>query len=73
MNRRVVAGALWKRAEPLIPKTPPDPWGGWARVDDRLCLTGILFVPKTGIWWAELLGELGVGGSTHWRPIRGGE
>ncbi|MBZ0172576.1 MAG: IS5 family transposase [Phycisphaerales bacterium] len=70
MKRRLVTDELWKRAEPLIPKPPPDPRGGRPRADDRLCLAGIVFVLKTGIQWGELPGELGVSGSTCWRRLR---
>jgi hypothetical protein len=44
---------LWALAEPILPKHPPSPKGGKPRKPDRLCLTGILFVLKTGIPWED--------------------
>jgi transposase len=70
MGRALVTDELWRRVEPLIPKTPPDPRGGRPRVDDRLCLAGIIFVLKTGIPWSALPSELGVSGPTCWRRLR---
>jgi hypothetical protein len=35
--------------EPLLPTEPAKPQGGCPRIGDRACLTGILFVLKTGI------------------------
>ncbi len=57
----LVSDALWERIEPLIPKEPPSPRGGRPRIDDRRCLTGILFVLKTGIGWQDLPAEMGCG------------
>ena len=40
-------------------------------LDDRPCLTGILFVLKTGIPWEGLPQEMGCGrGMTCWRRLR---
>lgn len=70
MGRALVTDELWRRVEPLIPKYSPDPRGGRPRVDDRLCLAGIVFVLKTGIPWSALPSELGVSGPTCWRRLR---
>ena len=41
------------------------------RIPDRACLTGILFVLKTGIQWEYLPQEMGCGsGTTCWRRLR---
>ena len=56
--------------EPLIPPEPPKPKGGRPRVPDRACLTGIVFVLKTGIPREELPQEMGCGcGMTCWRRL----
>jgi transposase len=68
---KLLTDDLWTRIEPLLPKEPPKPKGGRPRVPDRACLTGILFVLKTGIAWADLPEELGCGsGVTCWRRLR---
>jgi transposase len=62
---------LWAEIEPLLPPAPPKPQGGRPRVPDRACLTGILFVLKTGIPWEYLPREMGCGsGMTCWRRLR---
>lgn len=62
---------LWERIEQVLPELPPKPKGGRPRVFDRACLTGILFVLKTGTPWEYLPQELGCGcGMTCWRRLR---
>jgi len=71
MAKALVSDALWAIVEPLLPPEPPKPKGGRPRVPDRACLTGILFVLKTGIPWEWLPQELGCGsGMTCWRRLR---
>src|SRR4029453_5384733 len=49
---------------------PPPPGGGPA-LSDRACLTGILFVLRSGIPWRMLPKQLGCGsGMTCWRRLR---
>ena len=63
--------ALWDLVEPLLPVPRPRPNGGRPRIPDRGCLTGILFVPRSGIPWHMLPKELGCGsGMTCWRRLR---
>jgi transposase len=50
--------ALWSLIEPLLPASPPRRAGGRPRVPDRACLTGILFVLRSGIPWRMLPKEL---------------
>jgi transposase len=62
---------LWNLIEPLLPPSPPRPNGGRPRVPDRACLTGILFVLRSGVPWQMLPKELGCGsGMTCWRRRR---
>ena len=71
MPRPLVPDALWERIEPLLPPEPPNPKGGRPRVPDRACLTGIIFVLRTGIPWEYLPQEMGCGaGMTCWRRLR---
>jgi transposase len=71
MSKPLVSDELWAIVGPLIPPEPPKPKGGGPRVPDRACLTGIVFVLKTGIQWEELPQEMGCGcGMTCWRRLR---
>lgn len=73
MAKPLVSDELWAIIEPLLP--PPKPRRarnpGRKRLDDRKCLTGILFVLKSGIGWEHLPTEMGCGsGMTCWRRLR---
>lgn len=73
MAKPLLPDALWERIRPLLPP-PPKPKRpdrpGRKRIDDRLCLIGILFVLKTGIDWEDLPQEMGCGcGMTCWRRL----
>jgi len=71
MSKPLVPGALWETIEPLLPAEPPKPKGGRPRVPDRVCLTGIVFVLRSGIPWELLPVEMGCGsGMTCWRRLR---
>jgi hypothetical protein len=52
----LVPDGLWERLEPLLPETKPrrHRCPGRPRVDTRAPLTGIVFVFKTAIAWAQL-------------------
>jgi transposase len=73
MARPLVSDELWAIIQPLLP--PPKPrravHPGRKPTDDRRCLTGILFVLKTGIPWEHLPREMGCSsGMTCWRRLR---
>ena len=71
MAKPLVSADLWALVAPLLPPEPPKPKGGRPRVPDRACLTGIIFVLKSGIPWEMLPQELGCGsGMTCWRRLR---
>ena len=71
MSKLLVSDELWNLIEPILPKHPYVPGVGKPRVSDRVCLTGILFVLKTGIPWEYLPLEMGCGsGMTCWRRLR---
>ena len=70
MAKPLVSDELWAIVAPLLPPAPPTPKGGRPRVPDRACLTGIIFVLKSGIPWELLPQELGCGsGMTCWRRL----
>ena len=73
MAKALLTDELWKLIKPLLPCAPnkgKGTFGGRPRLDDRKCLTGILFVLKTGIAWEDLPLEMGCGsGMTCWRRL----
>lgn len=70
MKRKLVPDALWEMVEPLLPRRRRSRKGGRPRIDDRVALTGIIFVLKTGIPWEDLPQEIGCSGMTCWRRLR---
>src|SRR5215210_2209563 len=72
MARPLVPDELWEVVQPLLPRHRAGPGKrGRPPVDDRSCLTGILFVLQSGIPWEMLPQELGCGsGMTCWRRLR---
>jgi transposase len=62
---------LWEAIHPLLPPHPASPKGGRPRVSDRQCLTGLLFLLRTGLAWRFLPLELGCGSpATVWRRLQ---
>ena len=71
MAKELVSDELWAVIEPLLPPARPKSKGGRPRMADRKCLTGILFVLKTGMAWEDLPQEMGCGsGMTCWRRLQ---
>jgi transposase len=70
MAQPVLSDALWELIEPLLPPPRSYPKGGRPPLGNRECLTGILFILKTGIPWEQLPQEMGCGsGMTCWRRM----
>jgi transposase len=70
MAKPLVDDELWAAVEPLLPEHEPHPKGGKPPADDRVCLTGILFVLKTGIAWEDFPCEMGCCGMTLLNRLR---
>jgi transposase len=71
MAAALLPDPLWDLVEPFLPTPPRRPKGGRPRVSDRACLTGIVFVLRSGVPWQMLPQELGCGsGMTCWRRVR---
>jgi transposase len=71
MSAPLLPDPLWSLMEPLLPSLPGRPKGGRPRLPDRACLTGILFVLRSGTPWEMLPQELGCGsGMTCWLRLR---
>ena len=68
----LVPDELWQTIQPLLPRHKARPGKrGRPPVEDRACLTGIVFVLKTGLAWEDLPLEMGCGsGVTCWRRLR---
>ena len=65
----LVPDELWTLVEPLLPKHEPSPKGGHPWIADRVCLSGILFVLKTGLPWEDFPREMGCSGMTLWNRL----
>ena len=70
MSKPLVSDDLWAAIAPLLPPEPLKPKGGRPRCDDRVALSGIIFVLRSGIPWEMLPRELGCSGMTCWRRLR---
>ncbi len=65
-----VSDGLWQRLRPLLPAGERRfRYPGRKRIDDRLCLEGILYVLFSGLPWAAVPEQLQVSGVTCWRRL----
>ena len=70
MAKPLLPDELWALIEPLLPGHEPSPRGGHPRVAGRVCLTGIVFVLKTGLPWEDFPQEMGRCGMTLLNRLR---
>jgi transposase len=72
MAKELVPDELWALIEPVLPPHKPRRFRfpGRKPVDDRVALTGIIFVLKTGIPWEDFPREMGCCGMTLWNRLR---
>lgn len=72
MARVLLTDELWDFIKPLLPapKERRFRFPGRKPIDNRVCLSGILFVLKTGIPWEDLPPEMGCSGMTCWNRLR---
>jgi transposase len=69
ISKLLVSDGLWERIEHLLPVHISKPWGERSAIPNRIALTGILIVRRTGIPW-EVPQELGCSGMICWRRLR---
>jgi transposase len=72
MPRALIEDELWQLIEPLLPAAKPrrKKYPGRLPICDRVALSGILFVLRSGIPWNMLPTELGFGsGASCWRRL----
>jgi transposase len=60
MSTPLFPDALWNLIQPMQPSPPPRLKGGRPQLPDRVCLTGIFFVLRSGIPWEMLPQEMGL-------------
>ncbi|WP_425356028.1 transposase [Salinicola lusitanus] len=74
MISKIVSYELWAVVEPLLPEPKVDSRGARPPISNRAALTGIIFVPRSGIPRRMLPREMGCGsGVACWRRLRDGQ
>lgn len=69
MAGKLLPDALWEEIEHLFPEHEVLPQGGRRPIPNRVVVTAILFVLKTGIVWEDLPQELGCSWRTCLRRL----
>lgn len=71
MSQLLVTDELWEIVEPLLPAARPRRfrYPGRKPVDNRVALTAILHVLKSGCAWEDVPQELGCCGMTAWKKL----
>lgn len=71
MSQLLVTDELWEIVEPLLPAAKPRRfrYPGRKPVDNRVALTVILHVLKSGCAWEDVPQELGCCGMTAWKKL----
>jgi len=71
MAKALLPDDLRAMIQPLLPAQRPSQKAGCLRIDDRVVLTGILYILKTGLPWEYLPRVLGRGsGMSCWQHLR---
>ncbi len=68
-TKRASTDEQWDRLALHLPEHPRSPQGGRPRTDDRACLGGVLWLPRTGSRWRDIPLDLPPG-STCWRGLQ---
>lgn len=69
MGKLLVPDELWELIGPILPRHERTSKGGKPRIPDRTCLSGIIFVLKTGLPWEDFPQEMGCCGMTLWNRL----
>ncbi len=56
---------LWKKIEPILPPPKPKKKLGRPRMDDRMAMTAIFYILRTGCQWKALPRSLGASSTVH--------
>src|SRR5262245_59284447 len=70
MARQLLDEDLWSVIARRLPSRDGPPRPGRPPTPDRLPMTGIIFVLRTGIPWEDVPQELGCSGMTCWKRLR---
>ncbi|MBF0495301.1 MAG: IS5 family transposase [Deltaproteobacteria bacterium] len=71
-DKELLSDEHWEKIEPLLPTTAPGPKGGRPKADNRLTLTGIIWVLRSGARWKDLPDRY-PSPATCWRRLKNWE